>query len=116
MGGIYNHIGDRKARKEVEMASHTKTLARLDSLVQPFGSFWYCASCTALISEAKGVRNTKCEERGRKRANQGACGSLGRTGAMMRGISVPMIILLINVRYRTATSEAPMERWQGCSR
>jgi hypothetical protein len=74
MGSICNHIGDTKVRKEAETVSFTKNLARLDSLVQALGSFWHCASCmllAALISETKGDRNTKCEDRGRKRANQG---------------------------------------------
>jgi hypothetical protein len=75
MGSICNHIGDTKVRKKAaEMVSLTKNLARLDSLVQPLGHSgtaplaWPLA---ALISETKGGRNTKCEDRGRKRANQG---------------------------------------------
>jgi len=51
MGSICNHIGDTKVRKKAaEMVSLTKNLARLDSLVQPLGSFWHCASCMASCS------------------------------------------------------------------
>jgi hypothetical protein len=98
MGSICYHIGGTKVRKKAEMVSLTKNLARLDSLVQLLGHSstaplaW--PSCSAVWRDERGSQYEM--RRSRKEASQSrACGLLSGSGAMMRGISVPMIILLI---------------------
>ena len=89
--------------KEIMTMEGNKSLARLCSLIQPF-VLRLCKAHSVLLSELKGGRDTKCEDRGKKRANWVESCFLDSLGASMRGIVVPMIMWRIEV-HRTPTLE-----------